>query len=369
MNINRINYEEYFLLYVDNELSASERKSVEEFVKLHPDLEEELTMLQQSQLKPDHTLVLEDKSVLFKSESNNLINLQNYESFFLLYVDNELNVEVRRAVEDFVTANPQLHEEFELLLRTRVSPDVDVVYPDRQLLYREVATGKAVSFKMWRTVAVAAMLLLVAGIFWLNSNNSDNSNTTGPVAKRNQPAKVNKEINEGTKEQTPATPQEVVKEKSDPNLVDAGTKTQEENIRTSTQKVQQKKVDKIIEDNDQQPLIANNNLHTPLRDPDEHITAATSISKVDIDVATIGSASVSNNTLIVDQAFAEPKADNGIQLTTIEDGGISDEQPAQSKSKLRGLFRQVSRVVEKTTHVPAAENKKLRIGNIQIALK
>jgi len=366
MNINRINYEEYFLLYVDNELSASERKAVEEFVKLHPDLEEELTMLQQSQLKPDHSLVLEDKSVLFKSERNNLINVQNYESFFLLYVDNELSVEERRTVEDFVTANPQLHEEFELLLRTRVSPDVEVVYPDRQLLYREVATGKVVSFKMWRTVAVAAMLLLVAGVFWLNSGSNKNS-TIDPLAKRDVPTKL-KPNSQETKEQVP-TAKDVQKEQSNPNVADAGTKTQEESIRTATQKVQQKKVDKIAEENDQHPLIADNNIPTPLRDPIEHIPASTSISKVDIDVVTIGSASVSNNTLIVDQAFAEPKADNGIQLTTIEDGGISDEQPAQSKSKLRGLFRQVSRVVEKTTHVPAAENKKLRIGNIQIALK
>jgi len=207
-------------------------------------------------------------------------------------------------------------------------------------------------------------LLLVAGVFWLKSGSNKNS-TIDPLAKRDVPTKLN---SQETKEQVP-TAKDVQKEQSNPNLADAGTKTQEESIRTATQKVQQKKVDKITEENDQHPLIADNNIPTPLRDPIEHITASTSISKVDIDVATIGSASVSNNTLIVDQAFAEPKADNGIQLTTIEDGGISDEQPAQSKSKLRGLFRQVSRVVEKTTHVPAAENKKLRIGNIQIALK
>jgi anti-sigma factor RsiW len=44
MNINRYNYEEYFLLYVDNELSAEERNQVESFVAANPDLEEELTM-------------------------------------------------------------------------------------------------------------------------------------------------------------------------------------------------------------------------------------------------------------------------------------------------------------------------------------
>jgi len=36
MTINRNNYEEYFLLYVDRELNGDEQNMVEEFVKLHP---------------------------------------------------------------------------------------------------------------------------------------------------------------------------------------------------------------------------------------------------------------------------------------------------------------------------------------------
>ena len=48
MQINRHNYEEYFILYMDNELGSTERRMVEDFVKLHPDLQEELDMLLQS---------------------------------------------------------------------------------------------------------------------------------------------------------------------------------------------------------------------------------------------------------------------------------------------------------------------------------
>jgi len=41
MIINRHNYEECFILYWDNELSASQRQAVENFVKENQDLQEE----------------------------------------------------------------------------------------------------------------------------------------------------------------------------------------------------------------------------------------------------------------------------------------------------------------------------------------
>ncbi len=40
--INLKNYEEWFLLYADNELTASEKESVMAFIALHPDLRQEM---------------------------------------------------------------------------------------------------------------------------------------------------------------------------------------------------------------------------------------------------------------------------------------------------------------------------------------
>jgi hypothetical protein len=37
MNINRHNYEEFFILYMDNELGSEDRRLVEEFVQKHPE--------------------------------------------------------------------------------------------------------------------------------------------------------------------------------------------------------------------------------------------------------------------------------------------------------------------------------------------
>ena len=51
MSINRHNYEEFFILYLDNELSSEHRRQVELFVEQHPDLGEELQLLEQTRLE------------------------------------------------------------------------------------------------------------------------------------------------------------------------------------------------------------------------------------------------------------------------------------------------------------------------------
>src|SRR5690349_19664250 len=99
MNINRYNYEEFFLLYVDNELTKAEREEVEAFVHDNPDLEEELVMFRQSKLRPDASIHFTGKESLLKPESASIVNETNYEEFFLLYVDGELNAVERREVE------------------------------------------------------------------------------------------------------------------------------------------------------------------------------------------------------------------------------------------------------------------------------
>ena len=64
--INRDNYEEYFLLYTDNELSDAERIAVDKFIKENPDLRGELIMLQQLKLKPEQNIFFGDKNILFR---------------------------------------------------------------------------------------------------------------------------------------------------------------------------------------------------------------------------------------------------------------------------------------------------------------
>ena len=181
MNINRHNYESFFLLYVDHELTAAEKKAVEEFVQQNPDLEKELSLLQQSVFRPDDQASFAGKEQLFKGESARQdIHAGNYESYFILYADNELSVEEKQAVEAFVYHHPQYQGELELLQAVRLAPDTSVVFADKQQLYRKEKDDKVIPFPWWR-MAAAAMVLLLLGIWWMSREKPEIS---GPVAKQ-----------------------------------------------------------------------------------------------------------------------------------------------------------------------------------------
>ena len=176
MNINRNNYEEYFLLYADKELSTEEKKRVEMFVKQNADLEEEFIMLQQSVVKPDNTIRLTDKNFLFKNEG--FIDETNYKEKFLLYVDNELSLSEIEETEKFVLTNPSLLNEFALLQQVRYEADTSIVFPDKISLYKKEDDTKVIPFR-WKALAAAVLLGigLWTGISYLQKSKTDHGVT------------------------------------------------------------------------------------------------------------------------------------------------------------------------------------------------
>ncbi|HEY4149986.1 MAG TPA: hypothetical protein VGM41_13700, partial [Chitinophagaceae bacterium] len=198
MNINRHNYESFFLLYADNELTAGEKDAVEEFVQQNPDLERELALLQQSVFRPEAQVVFAGKEDLMRSEHPATgIHTGNYESFFLLYADNELKPHEKKTVEAFLDTHPQYQGELELLHAARMSPDASIVYEGKQDLYRREEKERVVVFAWWR-LAAAAIVLMLLGLWWLNrpkavapppiANNSGQNKPAQQPAIRKAPA-------------------------------------------------------------------------------------------------------------------------------------------------------------------------------------
>ncbi|MEO6455169.1 MAG: hypothetical protein ABIN97_13910 [Ginsengibacter sp.] len=189
MKINQDNYEEYFLLFADNELSDPEKKMVEDFVRQHTDLEEEFLNIKQSVLKPENDLKFEDKSSLFRHTA--FINYTNCQEVFILYNDNELGTLQQNETQVFLAKNPALKSEFELLQKTKLQPDKAIVFPDKKLLFKNESSGKVILFKWWKMVAAAVLLGL--GLWMVIDLQKENKSDL-PVAVKNaikKPVKIN----------------------------------------------------------------------------------------------------------------------------------------------------------------------------------
>jgi hypothetical protein len=133
------------------------------------------------------------------------INIQNYETYFLLYIDNELPVVEKREVERFIKEHPALANELNTLKQTVLAAD-HILFEEKAILYRyqEMESSLPVGFKqsLYREEAkvvegfftrskiksiasIAAILLLLLGYrsyFTVPINNekgiSKNKNTT-----------------------------------------------------------------------------------------------------------------------------------------------------------------------------------------------
>jgi hypothetical protein len=122
------------------------------------------------------------------------INRQTYEEFFLLYADGELSAAEKKSVEEFVKENPDLADEFNLILETVLQPDESVFFENKELLLKEEEDDRKVVPMRWFRFAVAAVVLITFSVIgWVFFG--DKSLIRQPVAinKNQVPIIVNKQ--------------------------------------------------------------------------------------------------------------------------------------------------------------------------------
>ncbi|KAA9041849.1 hypothetical protein FW778_07480 [Ginsengibacter hankyongi] len=190
MDINRNNYEEYFLLYADNELTDSEKAEVLMFVKQHKDLEEEFRMIHHTISKPDASVQLTDKSFLFRNDLEAFINKKNYEEVFVLYHDNELIEKEKLETEEFLSHHKELKDEFDLIGLARLTPESSVVFPNKKVLYKKEKSGKVVPLMFWRMLAAAVFIgfgLWITNLFFYKPGKSNVPTAHSIPAKNSSP--------------------------------------------------------------------------------------------------------------------------------------------------------------------------------------
>jgi len=343
MNINRHNYEEFFLLYIDNELSQPQREAVENFVAIHTDLKAELELLQQLTLTPD-AINFDAKADLLKQETGH-INLANCQSYFLSYIDDELSVADRNATEKFVLQHPDVQPAFDSLKRA-VLPNEAIVCPDKESLYKK-ETKVAPIF--WFRMMAAAVVIGLGIMVWIVVPGDKPSNTGVELAYQNNPAVNN---------QTPT---------ADVNATDEPIVSEEPTVTTTDAPIADGKMPiyNAVQTSASNTTTAKNNLTTisPAVVIDIPVTnqPKTIAPEKKTDIVTIPKPDKADkierteNTNLYTAVSNETNTTSAIQPaiykaldTEDEDNNVVYIGAAQiSKQKLRGLFKTVTKMFEK----------------------
>lgn len=400
MSINRNNYESFFLMYTDNELSVAERQAVDLFVTENPDLAEELVLLQQSTLLPE-TFSFDKNSLLKTTAVTDDVQEQ-----LIQQLHKELSATDSKKLQALIKTDAIVAAEFNLLQHTVLSNADTIIFEDKASLYRK-ELSRVVPLR-WTKWAAAAMLIGMGGWFglkYLTTNPSVDSTTVAknPIGTDNNAVK-NPAAEKNSIDQKAAADQEVLVAQNDAasttTLIDQSSASDQKAGDQST--AHQKKNDQIgsvkstvsiarikSSKDDQQPAIAskqkdNNNNDGPETDglsenlnntqrnktsiasvePKKLDTKPTTVTTPDLTTDAIKKL-VAPNEYALAASLKDDDNGNGETLST------SDEDSKTKRTKLGGFLRKVKRVVLRNTQLASPEpgDQKIKVANLEFAIQ
>ena len=394
MNINRHNYEEFFLLYVDNELSAAERKFVDVFVQQNPDLHKELLMLQQSIL-PGDKIVFENKNELLKTGS-----FAELQEKLLLFADDELPVNERKEIESLLKSDTVAAIEWHILQQTKLQPDTTIVFADKKSLNRTEG-ARVVGIKWWRIAAAAVLLSfgMWAGVEFYKNSSSVKKNS-GEIVKENkiQPQQIKKDetVNPVAVEPQPekqTAPETIVNntlQKNSLERIAEKNNTIAEKNNTTAAKITKQKINdpkEVMVATKEDNKKPGNNLPKPLENINNSSSNKTlvtdvqplatekkdAVAKNDIGVNKMDKQGEPVNTITTDKVIepANVYAKNALYSNSDETKNDSkvlymDEENVK-RSKVGGFLRKLKRVIERNTNIKTG--KGINVAGFEIAVK
>ncbi|MFA8449215.1 MAG: hypothetical protein ACEPOW_00805 [Bacteroidales bacterium] len=172
--INRDNYEEHILDYLEGTLSPSTKTAMDIFLSQNLDLKNELIGIDEIKLTAEEK-VYKNKFQLKRKPIICYKNIteDNYEDFFISYHEKILTAKEQEYLYIFLNKNPILRNDFQSYRNVFLKKE-DFICPNKEDLKRKQYT---LSHKTWITIAsVAAMIFLFFNISIQDSPETDIAN-------------------------------------------------------------------------------------------------------------------------------------------------------------------------------------------------
>jgi len=391
MNIDRHNYEEFFLLYVDNELCARERNAVDTFVQQNPDLERELRMLQETVINVD-PVIFYDKTSLLKDSG-----FAEMQESLVLYADGELPEGEQAKMASLLVSDKVAIAEWKILQQTKLEPDHNIVFGDKSSLYR--TTGARVVAARWWRIAAAAVLLGFG--IWTGVTVYQNKMSTAgtrelvkngpaeplqPIPGKNINPVVNKTGNENR------DPGKTIASSAQKNTLPlAAEKNEQPEDKIMKQKNPLQKDNVVLNNDETQVKKQSNNLPKPVNPVLENINrndrnnnavaivkpktsdesysnitksdvAINKIEKAVVPVKTMNDINIGavTNPLAQNTGFSNDEVKNNDRILYMDEDNVK-------RTRIGGLFRKLKRVIERNTNIKTGNG--IKVAGFEIAIK
>lgn len=353
-NIHHGNYEEFFILYMDNELNEEQKKMVDAFLVVNSDLQGAFDILKSTKLP------LEEFSFNKEELLASNMKLSSVDEELLLYVDNELPADKKNILELELTSNKDYKLQYEVLLQAKLDPTEKIVYPNKEQLYHR--TEKVVFFQPWIRVAAAVLVITIGGMFYFRNSSSTPAINTKITAGKNPVKQIEPKKNNSLKI---------------PHTTDNSNADEVANTNSSSQNKKNSKPPEEIKQMPEENKIPENIF--VFTQPNEFVETQTTdrIKTTNIEGGSGNESdpktSVSNN-LKNDIVKTHSVTSSLLERNTIEspvdhkDGSIADNN--NRKGSVKGFLRKATRMIEKRTGFdPTNDDGQLLIGSVAINLK
>jgi hypothetical protein len=193
IDINRNNYEEYFLDFLEGNLSPSEEDLLMSFLDKNSDLKEELELLNEfPEVRIEETFP--EKSNLKKSENNIESNTDNFNELCIARIEGDLSKEASHEFDSFISENKKRKKEFELFTLTKVQADKSIIFENKHRIKKSVF-GLFITKNRYSIISAAASIVIALALFTLIPKNTEHIPLNiAQIEKPNKQKEVQEEV-------------------------------------------------------------------------------------------------------------------------------------------------------------------------------
>lgn len=201
MQIDRTNYESYFLDYIEGNLSVELIDQFLDFLERNQDLKDELQLvLTTPVVLPDKHIIFEDKKSLLKDVRT---GASSFDYQVIAFLEGDLSKEEEIWFERELLDDARKQESFNVIKTLKLRPQQDILFPHKVLLLKE---SRRKSLRLWAVPAAAFLILgfLFAIPFFENHKETVSPRKVAEVAPSDPPVeRQTRSLPAGSKESAP----------------------------------------------------------------------------------------------------------------------------------------------------------------------